>query len=95
MSSISKADLIRLVSERTDSSGADAKRAVEATFDTIAERMAAGDDVNVSGFGEFATSERSALQGRNPQTGETIEIAATTAPKFSASSQLKTAVKGG
>jgi DNA-binding protein HU-beta len=93
MASVSKSDLIGLVAEKTDLSSADAKRAVEAAFDVIAERMAAGDEVSIAGFGKFSTSERSARQGRNPQTGETIQIAATTAPKFSAASQLKNAVK--
>lgn len=56
--------------------------------------MAAGDEVNVTGFGKFTVTERSARQGRNPQTGETIQIAASSAPKFSAASALKNAVKG-
>ncbi|WCB93474.1 DNA-binding protein HU 1 [Baekduia alba] len=95
MSTLNKSDLATLVAEETDLSNGDAKAAIEKTFDVIARRISAGDEVNVAGFGKFSTSERSARQGRNPQTGETIQIAATTAPKFSAASQLKTAVKGG
>jgi DNA-binding protein HU-beta len=95
MSALNKSDLAGLVAEETDLSNSQAKLAVEKTFELIARRVAAGDEVNVSGFGKFSTSERAARQGRNPQTGEMIEIAATTAPKFSAASQLKAAVKGG
>jgi DNA-binding protein HU-beta len=50
--------------------------------------------VNISGFGKFSTTQRAARQGRNPQTGETIEIAASTAPKFSAAGAFKNAVNG-
>jgi DNA-binding protein HU-beta len=56
--------------------------------------VAAGDDVAIAGFGKFSVTERSARQGRNPQTGETIDIAASKAPKFSAASAFKGAVKG-
>jgi DNA-binding protein HU-beta len=94
MTNITKADLAGLVAESTELSAADAKRAVEATFEIVAARVAAGDEVAVGGFGKFTVTERSARQGRNPQTGETIDIAASKAPKFSAASAFKTAVKG-
>lgn len=94
MASITKTDLVTLISEQTELTAADAKRAVEATFETVAARVAAGDDVSIAGFGKFTVAERSARQGRNPQTGETMEIAASKAPKFSAASAFKTAVKG-
>jgi DNA-binding protein HU-beta len=94
MASITKTDLVTLVSEQTELSAADAKRAVEATFETVASRVAAGDEVSIAGFGKFTVAERSARQGRNPQTGETMDIAASKAPKFSAASAFKTAVKG-
>jgi DNA-binding protein HU-beta len=94
VATLNKSDLAGLVATETDLNNSQAKLAIEKTFELIARCIAAGDDVNVTGFGKFSTSERSARQGRNPQTGETIEIAATTAPKFSAASQLKTAVKG-
>jgi DNA-binding protein HU-beta len=93
MANITKADLTGLVADQSGLSAADAKSAVEATFDVITARVAAGDEVAVAGFGKFSVTERSARQGRNPQTGETIDIAATKAPKFSAASGLKTAVK--
>jgi DNA-binding protein HU-beta len=94
MATLNKSDLAGLVATETDLNNSQAKLAIEKTFELIARCIAAGHDVNVTGFGKFSTSERSARQGRNPQTGETIEIAATTAPKFSAASQLKTAVRG-
>lgn len=66
---------------------------VDAMFDTIAESIVAGEDVKIAGFGTFTVVERAERDGRNPQTGESIKIAATKAPKFKASSTLKTAVK--
>jgi DNA-binding protein HU-beta len=94
MANITKTDLTERVAQQTELSNADAKRAVEAVFETIASSVAAGDEVSVAGFGKFTVAERSARQGRNPQTGETIEIAASKAPKFSAASAFKNAVKG-
>ena len=73
---ISKNDLAGLVAERADVSSAEAKRIVDATFDVIADRVAAGEEVAIGGFGKFSVTERSARQGRNPQTGETMESAA-------------------
>jgi DNA-binding protein HU-beta len=94
MSNITKTDLATLVAEQSELSAADAKRAVEATFEIVSSRVAAGDEVAIAGFGKFTVTERSARQGRNPQTGETIDIAASKAPKFSAASAFKSAVKG-
>jgi DNA-binding protein HU-beta len=94
MPNVSKSDLAGLVAERSSLSTAEAKRILDATFDVIATRVAAGDEVAIGGFGKFTVSERSARQGRNPQTGETIAIAASKAPKFSAASAFKGAVKG-
>jgi DNA-binding protein HU-beta len=93
MSNVSKSDLAGLVAERTDLSAAQAKEVVDATFDVIASRVAAGDEVAIGGFGKFSVTERSARTGRNPQTGETMQIAASKAPKFSAASAFKAAVK--
>jgi DNA-binding protein HU-beta len=94
MANITKTDLAGLVAEQSDLSAADAKRAVESTFEILAARVAAGDEVAIAGFGKFSVTQRSARQGRNPQTGETIDIAASKAPKFSAASAFKGAVKG-
>jgi DNA-binding protein HU-beta len=93
MPNVSKSDLAGLVAERAEVSTTEAKSIVDATFDVIAARVAAGDEVAIGGFGKFSVTERSARQGRNPQTGETIQIAASKAPKFSAASAFKNAVK--
>ncbi|MDO8664058.1 MAG: HU family DNA-binding protein [Candidatus Liptonbacteria bacterium] len=69
-----------------------AHRAVEAVFDTITKTMGHGDDVAVTGFGTFRVVKRAARQGRNPKTGETIQIKASIKPKFRAGKVLKEAV---
>jgi DNA-binding protein HU-beta len=91
--SINKTDLTGLVAEQAGVSASEAKAIVDATFDVLAARVAAGDEVSIGGFGKFTVAERSARTGRNPQTGETMQIAASKAPKFSAASAFKTAVK--
>lgn len=70
-----------------------AQRAVEAVFDTIVKTLSRGEDVAVTGFGTFRVVKRAARQGRNPKTGETIQIPASTKPKFRAGKVLKEAVK--
>lgn len=62
---------------------------VDAAFDVIAGELAAGRDVAIAGFGKFSVGERAAREGRNPATGETIQIAASRAAKFSAAAALK------
>jgi DNA-binding protein HU-beta len=94
MPNVSKSDLAGLVAERSDLSTAEARRVLDATFEVIATRVAAGDEVAIGGFGKFSVTERAARQGRNPQTGETIQIAASKAPRFSPASAFKGAVKG-
>ena len=93
MASLNKTDLAGEVAGESGLDNSEAKKAVEATFSVIAKHLAAGDEVSVGGFGKFSVTERSARQGRNPQTGETIQIAASKAPKFSAASALKNDVK--
>ena len=93
MASINKTELARAVAEETGLSNGQAKDAIEATLDTIANELTRGNEVALPGFGKFGISERSARQGRNPQTGETMEIAATKVPRFQAASHLKQAVK--
>ena len=70
-----------------------AERAVEGVFDTIVKTLSRGEEVAISGFGTFRVAKRAARQGRNPRTGETIQIAASTKPKFRAGKLLKEAVK--
>jgi DNA-binding protein HU-beta len=66
-----------------------ARGAVDAVFDAIADQLAAGGEVAVAGFGKFGVSHRAARSGRNPATGATIQIGASKAAKFSAASALK------
>lgn len=67
---------------------------VDTVFDVIADAVAAGENVSIAGFGKFEVKERDARMGRNPQTGESIQIAASKSPRFKASSTFKAAVKG-
>jgi len=67
--------------------------AVDAMFDTIVKTLARGEEVAITGFGTFKVVKRAARQGRNPATGATIQIAASTKPKFRAGKVLKEAVK--
>ena len=92
MAVVSKNDLVAEVGRHSGLGSGEARLAVEKVFELIAGRLAAGDEVNVSGFGKFSVTARAARQGRNPQTGETIEIAPSNALKFSAASALKNAV---
>jgi DNA-binding protein HU-beta len=89
---MTKQQLAQTVASDTGLSGSDAAGAVDATFASIAAELAGGGDVAVAGFGKFSASERSAREGRNPATGETIQIAASTAAKFSAAAGLKRAL---
>ena len=92
---MNKAELIDAVASSTDMSKAEAGRAVDAVLGSITDSLAAGTKVSIGGFGNFAeVRDRSARMGRNPQTGETIHIAATKVPAFKAAKALKMAVKG-
>ncbi|MFZ2977193.1 MAG: HU family DNA-binding protein, partial [Lactococcus raffinolactis] len=71
----------------------DAEKAVNAVFASVSEFLAKGEKVQLIGFGTFETRERAAREGRNPQTGDSIKIAATTVPAFKAGKALKDAVK--
>ena len=71
---------------------AEAARLVDAVFDTIVKAMSRGEDVAISGFGTFRVVKRAAREGRNPKTGEKIQIAASIKPKFRAGKALKEAV---
>ncbi len=86
---MTKNELAEQVASRTGLAGTQARQAVEATIDSISDELAAGGDVALAGFGKFSVSQRAARQGRNPSTGQTIQIAASKAAKFSAASALK------
>ena len=92
---MTKQDFVDAVADRAGMSKRDAGAAVDAVLDTITDTLRRRDSVTFTGFGKFSTSDRAARQGVNPRTGERVQIAATTVPKFSAGSALKSAVKGG
>lgn len=86
---MNKAELIDAISTSMDLPRGQAERLVNAVFDEIVGAMKRGDKVNLSGFGTFVVSERAARTGRNPKTGEPIDIPASRAPKFRAGKALK------
>jgi len=86
---MTKHELAKQVAADSGLSGEQAKSAVDAAFDVITGELAAGRDVAIAGFGKFSVSDRAAREGRNPATGETIQIAASRASKFSAAAALK------
>jgi DNA-binding protein HU-beta len=90
---MTKADLIEAVAGGADISKAAAGKAIDTFTGAITKSLKKGKKVTLVGFGTFSVSKRKARKGRNPQTGETIKIAATKLPKFSAGKALKTAVK--
>jgi DNA-binding protein HU-beta len=86
---MNKADLIAQVAEKSDMTKKDSEKVVSAVFDTIEEALARGDKIQLVGFGTFEVRERAARKGRNPQTGEEIEIAAARVPVFKAGKSLR------
>ena len=89
-----KSDLVKAVSKATNQPESAVSAVVTATFSTIQDALASGDEVAITGFGTFRVSERGAREGRNPQTGERMTIAARRTPSFKAGTQLKRAVSG-
>lgn len=90
---MNKTDLVNAVAEKADLSKKDAAKVVDAVFETIMDSLSNGEKVQIIGFGNFEVRERSARKGRNPQTGEEIEIPASKVPAFKAGKALKDAVK--
>jgi DNA-binding protein HU-beta len=86
---MTKHELARQIAAGAGITAGQAASVVDAAFDAIAGELAAGRDVAIAGFGKFSVSERAARAGRNPATGETIQIAASRAAKFSAAAALK------
>jgi DNA-binding protein HU-beta len=91
---MNKADLVKQVAETSELTQKDATKAVDAVFDTILEALKNGEKVQLIGFGNFEVRERAARKGRNPQTGEEIEIQAGKVPAFKAGKLLKDKVAG-
>ncbi|NWO21102.1 HU family DNA-binding protein [Oribacterium sp. oral taxon 102] len=86
---MNRQDLVAAVARDAELSKKDADAAVKAVFDEIASALAAGDKVQLIGFGTFDTAERAAREGRNPRTGETMMIEASRSPRFKAGKALK------
>lgn len=89
---MNKKMLIDKIAEKTGTTKKAAGEQLDAVLDVIKDSMIAGQDVKIVGFGTFSVKERAAREGRNPMTGETIQIAASKSPKFKASKALKDAV---
>lgn len=89
---MNKAELIEQVAEKTGKTKKEASIAVDSVFQTIAEALQEGEKVTLIGFGNFEVRERAARKGRNPQTGEEIQIKASKVPAFKPGKQLKDAV---
>ena len=89
-----KSELVTLVAEKTGFSKKDTEKTIDTVFTAIADIMAAGDKMQISGFGTFETKERAARTGHNPRTGEEISIAAATMPVFKSGKVLKDKVDG-
>jgi DNA-binding protein HU-beta len=87
-----KAELIDAVVSQSGLAKPEATRAVDAVFDAVTAALKSNDAVSLVGFGTFAVKARAARSGRNPRTGETIQIAATKVPGFKAGKALKDAV---
>jgi DNA-binding protein HU-beta len=89
---MTKAEFVAKVAEKTELKKVDAEKAVNAFLETVSETLKTGDKVVFTGFGSFEVTERAAKEGRNPSTGEKIQIKAAKVPKFKAGKGLKDAV---
>ena len=89
---MNKGELIESVAAAADLSRADATRAVDAVIDSVTRSLSKGDTVSLVGFGTFTVKKRAARTGRNPRTGEAIQISASNVPGFKAGKALKDAV---
>ena len=89
---MTKAEFVAKMAETTGFTKVDAEKAVNAFLETVTETLKSGDKVAFTGFGSFEVTEREAREGRNPQTGATMQIKASKAPKFKAGKGLKDAV---
>ena len=92
---MNKSELVDKVAGRADMSKAEAGRAVDAVLGSVGDALGNGDSVSLVGFGTFSVRHRAARMGRNPQTGATMQIAASKVPGFKAGKALKDKVKYG
>ncbi len=86
---MNKTELVAAIAEKAEISKKDAEKALKAFTDVVADEMKKGGKVQLVGFGTFEVSARAAREGRNPQTGKAMKIAASKAPKFKAGKALK------
>jgi DNA-binding protein HU-beta len=91
---VNKSELIEVTAKEAGISKAAAEKALSATMAAVVKAVSKGDSVTLVGFGTFKSAKRAARTGKNPKTGATIKIAATTVPKFSAGAGFKAAVAG-
>ena len=89
---MNKAELVAAIAEKAELSKRDSEAALKAFTDIVAEELKKGEKIQLVGFGTFEVAERAAREGRNPLTGETMQIKASKAPKFKAGKALKDAV---
>lgn len=89
---MNRMELVAAIAEKSELSRKDAEKALKAFTDVVAEELKKGEKIQLVGFGTFEVSERAAREGRNPQTGETMSIAASKSPKFKAGKALKDAL---
>lgn len=92
---MTKVDLIGAVAKDTEATKAEAEKFVKSFLETVAKTIASGETVSIAGFGNFEVGERAARKGRNPKTGESIEIPASKSLKFKPAKALKDALKAG
>ena len=90
---MNKTEFVAAIAEKTGFTKKDATAAVEAVLDTLKEQMVAGEEVSFVGFGTFGAKKVAEREARNPQTGETMKVAAHRSPFFKAGKGLKDAVK--
>ncbi|PKM95261.1 MAG: HU family DNA-binding protein [Firmicutes bacterium HGW-Firmicutes-1] len=89
---MNKAELITAMASKAELSKKDVEAALKAFIDVVSEELKNGEKIQLVGFGTFETSERAAREGRNPQTGEPMKIAASKAPRFKAGKALKDSI---
>ena len=89
---MTKAELVEFIAEKADLTKADATRALDAMMEGVTKGLKKEGKVTLVGFGTFTAKKRAAREGRNPQTGETVKIAARVVPGFKAGSKLKDAL---
>ena len=86
---MNKTELVERIAEETDTPKSEAQKYLEALEEIVSNELKSGGEVQITGFGKFYVQERKAREGRNPQTGEKMKIAASKVPAFSAGNSLK------